>query len=94
MEEKMVERDFAQEVQELYKACPEMRGEELPTEVAQTCVKEGKNLTEAYKAYAEAKTQAQNTKAAKQAPVRGVTRGGSVSSQPEDAFLRGFNEAW
>lgn len=91
MEEAM-SRDFEQEVQALYEACPETRGEALPDEVAVACVTEGKNLTEAYKEYAGKKAQAE--KPARQTPVRGVTGGGSVGTQPEDGFLRGFNSAW
>ena len=94
MEEKMVERDFEQEVREFYDARPELKGEALPEDVARACVMEGKNLFEAYDAYAEEKAEQQNKKAARRAPVRSVTRGGSVDAMPEDAFLRGFNSEW
>ena len=93
MEEKTVERNFEQEVRELYEAKPQLRGEELPREVVRACA-EGKNLTEAYEAYAEEQAIRQNSKAAAQAPVSSVTHGGSVDAKPEDAFLRGFNGAW
>ena len=94
MEEKVVERDFEQEVKELYDARPELEGEELPQEVLKACAVEGKKLSEAYDAYAEEAADKQNKKAARQAPVRSVTRGGSVDAKPEDSFLRGFNAAW
>lgn len=94
MEEKAMERDFEGEVRELYEARPELRGEELPEPVVRACAVEGKKLSEAYDAYADEKAQDQNKKAARQAPVRSVTRGGSVEAMPEDAFLRGFNAAW
>ena len=96
-------RDFETEVQALYDARPELRGSLLPDEVAEACIR-GKSLTDAYNEYAgRQRTEAadlrtenrilrQNAKAAAQAPVRGVTRGGSTNPKPEDAFLRGFNE--
>ena len=96
---------YEQEVQALYAARPELRGEELPDEVLQACVR-GKALTEAYNDFARRQRQdaaalrrenrilRQNARAAAPAPVRGVTRGGGVASQPEDAFLRGFNAEW
>ena len=93
MEEKAVERDFEQEVRDLYEAKPQLRGEELPHEVVKACA-EGKNLTQAYEDYANEQTRKQNARAAAQAPVRSVTLGGSVDAKPEDAFLRGFNGAW
>ena len=99
------ERDYGSEVRELFTQRPELRGEELPQEVLQACV-EGKHLKEAYDEYARRQRQEtrelrkenhvlrQNAKTAARTPVRGVTRGGSVSSKPEDAFLRGFNSTW
>ena len=93
MEEKTVERDFEQEVRDLYEAKPQLRGEELPREVVEACAG-GKNLTEAYEAYADEQAQKQNVKAKAQAPVRSVTLGGTVDSKPEDVFLRGFQAAW
>lgn len=98
-------RDYAGEVQALYAARPELRGRDLPQEVARACVG-GKSLIEAYNEYAcrqradaaelrkENRILRQNAATAARAPVRGVTRGGPTDSQPEDAFLRGFNEAW
>ena len=66
----------------------------------------GANSAEAYNEYAcrqrsdaaalrkENRILRQNAATAARAPVRGVTRGGPTDAQPEDAFLRGFNEAW
>jgi len=66
----------------------------------------GKRLTEAYNDFAKAQKQEtealrkenrvlrQNARSAAQAPVRGVSRGGSVSCGPEDPFLKGFNAEW
>lgn len=99
------ERDFDAEVRELFAARPELRGGELPTEVLMACAG-GKNLTDAYNDYAKSQRQdadslrkenrvlRQNARAAAQAPVRGVTRGGGTNAKPEDAFLRGFNAGW
>ena len=96
-------RDFETEVKALYEARPELRGSLLPEEVATACVR-GRSLTEAYNEYAgrqrsesadlrkENRVLRQNARAAAQAPVRGVSRGGSANTKPEDAFLRGFNE--
>ena len=36
--------------------------------------------------------QQQNEAAAAKAPVRSVTAGGSTDTEPEDLFLRGFND--
>ena len=94
MEEKAVERDFEQEVKELYDARPELKGEALPEDVVRACAVEGKRLSEAYDTYAEEAAEKQNKKSAAQAPVRSVTRGGGVDARPEDTFLRGFNEVW
>lgn len=93
MEEKVVERDFEQEVLELYREYPALRGEELPESVARACVK-GQKLSDAYRDYSQEREKDQNEKAARQAPVKSVTRGGAVDAKPEDAFLRGFNTAW
>ncbi len=98
-------RDYAQEVQTLYAARPELRGQGLPEEVARACV-DGKSLVEAYNDFARRQRQdaaalrrenrilRQNAATAARAPVRGVTGGGSAAPQGEDAFLRGFNEGW
>ena len=91
-------RAFDQEIRTLLEARPELRGEALPEEVVQACVR-GKSVTEAYNAYARARhreerTRQQNEAAAARAPVRGVTRGGSTNPKPEDPFLRGFRQEW
>ena len=98
-------RDYASEVQALFAARPELRGGELPQQVMLDCVG-GKRLTDAYNDYAKTQRQdaaalrrenrilRQNAKAAAQAPVRGVTRGGSAAAKPEDDFLKGFNAGW
>lgn len=83
-------RAFDREIQELLTARPELRGEELPQEVVEACIR-GKSVTQAYNDYATAKKQ--STRAAA-APVRGVTRGGSVQTGPEDAFLKGLQTEW
>lgn len=83
-------RAFEQEVHELLAARPELRGEELPKEVVDACIR-GKTVTEAYNDYArEQKTKSRPAAA----PIRGVTRGGSVQTGPEDAFLRGLQTEW
>lgn len=96
-------RDFAREVRELYESRPELRGSDLPDAVVRACV-DGQSLQEAYGDYTarqeadalrrENRILRQNAKAAAQAPVRGVSRGGSVEARPEDAFLKGFQSEW
>ena len=94
------QRDFAGEAAALYEAHPELRQELLPEEVAMACVRENKPLTEAYDDYARRQRQdaeglRRETRAMRAAaPVRGVTRGGSVAVSPEDPFLRGFSQEW
>lgn len=44
-------RDFHAEVEELFSIRPELRGTNLPSEVTQACVKDGKPLTVAYLEY-------------------------------------------
>lgn len=99
------QRDYGAEVRELFTARPELRGGELPKEVLLACAG-GKHLTDAYNDYAKSQRQdaeglrkenrilRQNAKAAAQAPIRGVTRGGGPNAKPEDAFLKGFNSGW
>ena len=99
------ERDYQSEVRALWEARPELRGQMLPDAVAMACVG-GKRLTDAYNDFAKAQKQEtenlrkenrvlrQNARSAAQAPVRGVSRGGSVSGGPEDPFLKGFNAGW
>ncbi len=98
-------RDYAREVRALYAARPELRGQDLPPEVTRACVS-GQSLVEAYNDFARRQCQdantlwkenrilRQNAATTARAPVRSVTRGGSTEAQPEDAFLRGFNEVW
>lgn len=82
-------RAFDEEIRELLTARPELRGEELPQEVVEACIR-GKRVTEAYNDYA--RQQKQPRPAA--APIRGVTRGGSVQTGPEDPFLKGLRTEW
>ena len=89
--EEVMTRDLEGEVRALYEVHPELKGEALPEEVVTACAVEGKALTEAYAAYAEAR---EDKKPAAYAPVRSVTRGGAVEAKPGDAFLKGFDAAW
>ena len=97
-------RDYAGEVADLLKAHPELRGTQLPNEVVQACVVEGRSLAGAYEAYMRKQTEAenkavkaenkrlkQNADAARRAPVRGVSKGGATNAEPDDPFLIGFN---
>ena len=89
----------------MYESRPELRGRELPEEVVQVCIG-GQTLQEAYSGYAARQRQEadalrkenrilrQNAKAAAKAPIRGISRGGSVPARPEDAFLKGFQAEW
>lgn len=83
-------RDFEQELRQLLAARPELRGEELPQEVVEACIR-GKTVTEAYNDYARAQRKQRPRPAA---PVRGVTRGGGVQQAPEDDFLKGLRTEW
>lgn len=82
-------RAFDEEIRELLTARPELRGEELPREVVDACIR-GKRVAEAYNDYAR---QQKHPRPAA-APVRGVTRGGSVQATPEDPFLKGLRTEW
>ena len=97
-------RDFAAEVADLLSVHPELRGTQLPEEVVNLCVVEGRSLVGAYETHirrqAEAENRAvraenkrlkQNADAARRAPVRGVSRGGAPDLEPDDPFLAGFN---
>lgn len=89
-----VGRDYAAEVRGLYEARPELRGTELPGEVIAACVG-GKSLTAAYADYARRQHQeARQARTPRRPAVKSVTQGGSVTREPEDAFLRGFNTGW
>lgn len=89
--EEVLTRDLEGEVRALYEERPELKGEALPEEVVTACAVEGKELKAAYDAYAEAR---QEKRPPAYAPVRSVTRGGSVEAKPGDAFLKGFDAAW
>lgn len=108
-EEKPAGRDFKAEVAEMLRAFPKLRGQKLPQEVIDDCVKNGKPLVQAYVAYKEKADEAektalrkekdtlkQNADAAARAPVRGVSKGGATDTKPGDPFLDGFNsdEGW
>ena len=97
-------RDYRSEVSVLLDAHPELRGTQLPNEVVNACVVEGRPLVSAYEAYIRRQTEAenravkaenkrlkQNADAARRAPVRGVSRGGQTDVEPDDPFLIGFN---
>lgn len=88
------ERDYGQEVEALYAARPELKGQELPDSVVRACVA-GEDLSQAYAAYEnQVRIERQNTEAAAKAPIRGVTMGGGTDQKAEDIFLRGFNSQW
>lgn len=89
------ERDLTAEAMELIRERPELRGRELPEEVAKSCA-EGKRLLDAYMEYeGQALTrqsiQRQNEDGAQRAPVSAVSRGGGGENRPSDPFLEGFN---
>lgn len=100
-------RDFRKEVQDLYDAKPELRGKQLPDEVAHAAAR-GENLMKAYLAYEakqekaenaklrkENKTLKQNAASAAKAPVKGVSGGGKTDTTATDPFLSGFeSEGW
>lgn len=101
-------RDFKKEVTELYTAYPQARGHELPDEVTNDVLKNGKPLVQAYAEYAAKKAEAeaestkrenkilkQNQASAAKAPVSKVSGGGKTDTSSEDDFLRGFNaDSW
>lgn len=101
-------RDFKAEVSELLRAFPKLRGQNLPDEVVQACLKDGTPLVQAYASYKEKQDEAEktalrkekatlkhNADAAARAPVRGVSKGGPTDTKPEDPFLKGFNsDGW
>lgn len=103
-QEKPAGRDFKAEVAELYSMFPSARSEQLPDEVTDAVIKDGKPLVVAYAAYvakrekAEAKVTKKENKILKQnqasaakGPVSKVSGGGKTDTSPEDDFLRGFN---
>lgn len=97
-------RDFKQEVADMLRVYPDMKGQKLPEEVVTACVKDGIPLTQAYASYKSKQDEAekkalrkerdtlkQNADAAARAPVRGVSKGGKTDTKPSDPFLAGFN---
>ena len=93
------DRDFVREVAQLLEQYPELKGKTIPQKVVRAAL-EGMTLLEAYEAYLAERSAAeieendsrqQNQRAAKKAPVTGVTGGSAVTAQGEDDFLRGFN---
>lgn len=102
-----VRRDFVAETNLLLEARPELRGKTLPDEVIRACVVDGQNLLVAYSKYEMAQERAaaekyrkeaeilrQNAASAAKAPVSGTKGGGSTGTEPEDDFLRGFNDGY
>lgn len=101
-------RNFRVEVTELLRAFPKLKGQPLPQEVVDDCVKNGVPLVQAYASYKdkadeaektalrkEKNTLKQNADAAARAPVRGVSKGGATDTKADDPFLKGFNsEDW
>ena len=100
-----VMRDFSEEIRELWRIRPELRGKVLPTEVAQAAAN-GQRLALAYLTHeaAQARKQAessrkendilrQNAASASRAPVKGTT-GSGVDARPKDPFLEGFETSW
>lgn len=101
-------RNFRVEVTELLRAYPKLKGQPLPQEVIDDCVKNGVPLVTAYANYKdkadeaeknalrkERNTLKQNADAAARAPVRGVSKGGPTDTKADDPFLKGFNsDGW
>lgn len=103
------ERNFKQEVADLFRAYPAARTERIPEEVINDALSMNKPLVQAYadwkartasakatRAERENKILKQNQAAAARAPVSRVTGGGKTDTRPVDDFLRGFEEdsAW
>ena len=103
------DRDFRQEVADLFRAYPAARTEQIPDEVTNDSLATGKPLVQAYadwkartasakasRAERENKILKQNQAAAARAPVSKVTGGGKTDTRPVDDFLRGFEDdsAW
>ena len=103
------QRDFKAEVAELFRAHPEARTEQIPTEVTNDAISNGKPLVQAYadwkartasakatRAERENKILKHNQAAAARAPVKKTTGGGATDNKPSDPFLDGFNndDAW
>lgn len=103
------DRDFKQEVAELFRAYPNARTERIPDEVTNDALSMNKPLVQAYadwkartasakatRAERENKILKHNQAAAARAPVSKVTGGGKTDTRPVDDFLRGFEDdsAW
>ena len=99
------QRNYGAEISELLTAHPELRGQQIPSEVF-AAANGGKNLLLAYTEHesrkAAAETQRsqqaesirkQNEENAAKAPVKSAVLGGNPKDEKgEDDFLRGFNE--
>lgn len=97
------ERNIQAEAQELIVARPDLKMQQLPTEVVEAW-RNGDNLLNAYNQYEARQKEAENQKlkkennilkqnaaAAAKAPVKGVTGGAPTDTEPEDPFLKGFD---
>lgn len=97
------ERDIQAEAKELIVARPDLKMQQLPTEVVDAW-RSGENLLNAYNRYEARQKEAENQKlkkennilkqnaaAAAKAPVKGVTGGAPTDTEPEDPFLKGFD---
>lgn len=101
------QRNFMQEADLYLRAYPEMRGKPIPAEVLKDCRENGEHLLTAYAKYDRARQTAeaekirreneilkQNAASAAKAPVSGTRGGGPTAVEPEDDFLRGFNDGY
>jgi hypothetical protein len=97
-------RNFKDEVAELLSVRPDLRGAQLPQEVVNACVQDGKRLFIAYSEYERQQEKAENERLAKRvkvleqnaaaaarSPVSGVSGGGATDTKPKDDFLLGFD---
>lgn len=103
------DRDYKQEVSDLFSAFPDARYEMIPDEVTNEAISKNIPLVQAYASWKaktatatasrvqrENKILKQNQAAAARAPVSRVTGGGQTDTKPQDDFLRGFEDdsAW
>lgn len=100
-------RDFRGEAEAFFEKHPGYYGAQVPQQVLQAWLG-GTGLGEAFAQYETGRSRAetqrllrenqvlrQNAAAAMRAPVRGVGGGGDTAQEPEDPFLKGFNdERW
>ena len=99
------QRDYRQEVADLFRTYPEARTIQIPDDVKNDAIQTGKPLVQAYadwkartasaeasRANRENKILRQNQAAAARAPVKKTTGGGKTDNSPEDPFLKGFND--